>query len=204
MGLGYALAYRFGITPWEAAGAAAPEQFQHLLDREQERPTRGRALDLGCGRGTHAIELARRGWEVTGVDLVPRALEQARGRTAEAGQKVTYIAGDVTDLPESVGQDYQFVLDIGCFHGLTDPQRRRFGEQVERVTGPAATLLLLAFAPGGRGPLPRGAGPGDLRAALPGWTLLDEEAADTSGMPRALRSRTPRFYRLRRVNSPTS
>jgi SAM-dependent methyltransferase len=199
MGLGYTLAYRFGVTPWEAAGAGGREQFELVLDREDQAwPSRGRALDLGCGRGAHAIQLAARGWEVTGVDVVPRALEQARQRATEAGQKVTFVAGDVTDLPESIGAGYRFVLDIGCFHGLTDARRRRFGEQVQRVTVPGATMVLLAFGPGGRGPLPRGAGPDDLRAALPGWTVLDDEVADTSGMPGPLRSRAPRFYRLRR------
>lgn len=48
MGVGYAMAYRLGITPWERAGEASAEHFAVLLDREErerERPL-GRALDL--------------------------------------------------------------------------------------------------------------------------------------------------------------
>ncbi|HEY3611941.1 MAG TPA: class I SAM-dependent methyltransferase [Pseudonocardiaceae bacterium] len=49
----------------------------------------GRALDLGCGSGRHAIYLARNGWEVTGVDLVRDAVESARQKAEAAA----YVPG---------------------------------------------------------------------------------------------------------------
>ena len=199
MSKGYALAYRFGITPWERAGTAGEEQLAALLDREQRaHPELGRALDLGCGRGTHSIALARRGWQVTGVDVVPRALTTARKRADQAGQKVRFLEGDVTNLPPEIGSGYRLVLDIGCFHGLSDEQRVRMGRQVTAVTDPNATMLVLCFVPGGRGPLPRGADSTDLLHAFPGWSIVDEEAAESAGMPGPLRHRDPTFYRLQR------
>ena len=66
-----------------------------LLDREQrgrEAPY-GRALDLGCGGGWWAIELVRRGWDVTGVDVVPNALANARERARESGVEVLFLEG---------------------------------------------------------------------------------------------------------------
>lgn len=199
MNKGYALAYRFGITPWERAGTAGEEQLTALLDQEQRaHPDLGRALDLGCGHGTHSIALARRGWQVTGVDVIPRALATAQERAQQTGQKVRFLEGDVTNLPPEVGGDFRLVLDIGCFHGLSDEQRVRMGRQVTAVTGPDATMLMLCFLPGGRGPLPRGADGRDLTRAFPGWSIIDEEAAESAGMPGPLRHRSPRFYRLQR------
>jgi len=59
MSTGYAIAYRLGVTPWEKAGGEATAQFNALLDREQEgHPALGRALDIGCGTGDHAVNLA--------------------------------------------------------------------------------------------------------------------------------------------------
>src|SRR5512132_3187767 len=53
MSTGYALAYRFGITPWERYGKAAASSIEALLGREEAERSQplGRALDLGCGRG---------------------------------------------------------------------------------------------------------------------------------------------------------
>lgn len=62
-----------------------------------------------------------------------------------------------------------------------------------------ATLLMMAWAPKRRPLLPRGAGPRDLKAAYPDWTLVGEEPFDVSEAPfyRRVKSAQPRFYRLR-------
>jgi len=55
------------------------EQPPALLERAvARRTTRGRALDLGCGQGVHAVYLARQGFSVVAVDFVPAALEAGR------------------------------------------------------------------------------------------------------------------------------
>ncbi len=59
-------------------------------------PAKARILDMGCGTGRHSIELARRGYKVTGVDLTPAMLEVARAKAATAGVDVTWIQGDAT------------------------------------------------------------------------------------------------------------
>ena len=65
------------------------------------------------------------------------------------------------------------------------------------ITAAATTLPLLAFSPARRGPLPAGASREQIRATFPGWEILAAQPADTSGMPRPLRSSSPRWYRLR-------
>ncbi|MGY1834947.1 class I SAM-dependent methyltransferase [Blastococcus sp. SYSU DS0510] len=201
MSTGYAIAYRLGITPWERAGREAASQFAALLSREEaERtPPYGRALDLGCGTGAHSLELAQRGWAVTGIDAVGAAVRQARARAAEQGVDVTFLEGDVTALRRADVGEVGFFLDVGCFHGLTDSQRVAVGDGVTAVAAPGATLLMLAFWPGRRSLLPRGAGRGDVETAFPGWTLADEVLADVTGMPGPLRRTAPRWYRLRRA-----
>jgi 2-polyprenyl-3-methyl-5-hydroxy-6-metoxy-1,4-benzoquinol methylase len=77
----YARMYRFGITPWERYGTAAAASITALLDREETRCSRPRALDLGCGRGQYTPELARRGWEAVGIDHVLAAIEAAAAKS---------------------------------------------------------------------------------------------------------------------------
>ena len=198
MSLGYRVAYRVGFTPWEAAGQGGSEQLGALLDREErERGVPyGRAVDLGCGSGAHTIELAGRGWDAIGIDAVPRALERARSRPG--ADKARFVLGDVTRLAEAgVEPGVELFVDIGCFHGLDDAARQRYAEGVTALATPTATLLVLAFSRG-RGPLPRGATRADLVRQLPGWDVVDQQAAETGGMPKPLRFTEPQFYRLRR------
>jgi SAM-dependent methyltransferase len=207
MSLAYKLLYAVGFTPWEEIAELSPvrEQFSALLDREEEgrEPPYGPVLDLGCGSGIWAVELAKRGWQVTGVDNVPKALRTARYRASQAGVDIRLLEGDVTRLSATdVGSGFPFLLDLGLFHDeLTDEQRAAMGREVTAVAAPGATLLMVAWAPGRRGPLPRGASRDDIEAAYPEWRVIDEEPVDISGARfyRLTPSADPRLYRLRRA-----
>jgi len=199
----YRILYRVGFTPWEGMTKSQPigEQISALFVREEEgrEPPYGQALDLGCGSGIWAVKLAARGWQVSGVDFVPKALRRARERAQEAGVEVRLIEGDVTALRATlVGSDYRFLLDFGLFHDLTGELREKMGREVSAVAAPGATMLMLAWAPGRRRLLPRGASRGDIEAAYPAWKVIDEEAlADEPRAPKYVRKADPRFYRLR-------
>jgi SAM-dependent methyltransferase len=203
MSLAYRILYRVGFTPWERmAEPPVADQAAAAFEREESgrEPPYGRALDLGCGRGIWAARLAQRGWEVTGIDNVPRALDAARERAREAGVAVRLVQGDVTALQAAgVGSGFRLFLDFGCFHDeLSDAQREAEGREVTAVAAPEATLLMAAWAPGRRGPLPRGASRSDIESAFPAWKVVDEESLDVSRSPGYVRRAEPRVYRLRR------
>lgn len=203
MSLFYRIAYQLGITPWEEAASHPPaaRQVAALFDREeQERPApRGRALELGSGRGHWSIELARRGWQVTGVELVAKAVRAARERASEAGVAAEFVQGDVTALRDAgIGSGFRLAWDFGTVHGLDAAGRAAVGRELTAVTADDATLLMLAWTPGRRGPLPRGASRPEIEAAFRDWTITDEEPFDATGLPAPLRGVDPRVYRLRR------
>lgn len=200
MALGYQIAYRLGLTPWERAGQGGADQLATLLDREEHDRTTplGRALDLGCGTGGHTIDLARRGWDATGVDAVGHALTKARRRPQ--ADRARFVLGDVTDLGAAdLKGDIDFFLDIGCFHGLTDDQRAATARGVSALATPTATMLLLAFQPSGRPLLPRGADQAAIERAFTDWQVVDEEPADTSGIPGPLKRTAPHWFRLKHL-----
>jgi SAM-dependent methyltransferase len=192
----YAAAYRLGFTPWERYGAAAAPSIKALLDREEDERPRplGRALDLGCGRGQYTPELARRGWEVVGIDSVPRAVEAARRRGTPGA---TFVVGDVTDLPAAGLGTFDFFLDIGCFQGLDDAQRRAEGRGVTALANPGATLLMLEFGATWMRSVVGGVSTDEVVSAFEGWELAATQPAQTQGLGWPLTKTSPRWYRLR-------
>lgn len=113
--------YAQGFIPWDT-----DEPDPNLVDTVQRLDVRpGRALDVGCGTGTHAVWLASLGFEVVGVDLSERAVELARAR-AEATQtdgSCTFVAVDFLTSPPP-GGPFDFVFDRGCFHVFDQPAER--------------------------------------------------------------------------------
>ncbi len=200
MSLGYKLAYATGITPWERAAEADASGLARLYAREEaDHGGPGRMIDLGCGSGEHTVALAARGWKAIGVDQVGGALRRARQRAESRQVTAEFVQTDVATLdPAQLGSGFDFFLDVGCFHGLSDPQRAAMGRAVTGLAGPAATLLLLAFKAGAAPrPLPRGADAADIEQAFPQWRIVDTEAAVTDGIPKPLRRAAPSWYRLR-------
>jgi SAM-dependent methyltransferase len=193
--------YGVGFTPWEADAPQVGAELDGLLAREEtvRRRPYGSALDLGCGTGRWSVELAQRGWQVVGVDVVPKAIRRARQRAQDEGVDVSFVEGDVTALRDAGGgTGFEFVLDIECFNHLSDAQRAWVGREVNEVTTRDATMLTLVWRRARRGPLAPGARPEDLTAAFPGWEIVGEQAYEGE-LPRPLRSIAPRWYRLART-----
>ena len=74
-----------------------------------------RILDIGCGTGRHSVELARRGYQVTGVDISVGMLDVARASAAEAGVEVTFEHADACAFSMPATFDAVICLCEGAF-----------------------------------------------------------------------------------------
>lgn len=72
-------------------------------------------LDIGCGTGRHAIELALRGYQVTGIDISAGQLERAREKAGKAGVKVEFIEADARSFSLSKQFDAVIMICEGAF-----------------------------------------------------------------------------------------
>lgn len=204
--MNYEFAYRIGFHPWEDAEGqpAFVESISSMFEREEagRKPPYGLALDVGTGAGIWGIKLAERGWQVTGVDLVEKALERARDRVRDADVEMRLVQADVTkDLAAAAGTDFRFVLDSGTFHGLSESQREAMGREVAAVAADDATVVLLAWRPRRRGPFPRGVSQDEIASAFPGWEVSDEgQTGFEAPKPiELLLKPDERWFRLRRA-----
>ncbi len=74
-----------------------------------------RILDIGCGTGRHAINLAHRGYNVTGLDLSEAQLAKARSKAAALGVTAQFIKADARDLSFSNEFDLVQMICEGAF-----------------------------------------------------------------------------------------
>ena len=72
-------------------------------------------LDVGCGTGRHAIELAKRGYSVTGVDLSESMINKAREKAEMADVEVNFEKADARNLPFSNQFDLVIMICEGAF-----------------------------------------------------------------------------------------
>ena len=134
--------YAKGDLPWQI-DRPQPEVLQLIEEGKFESPV----FDIGCGAGDNAIELARRGYRVLGMDLVPEALRMARQKAEAAGlaQPPEFILGDAGRLEES-GVEAQTVLDCALFHIFEDEERPAYVRGLETVLSSGGRLHILAFS----------------------------------------------------------
>ncbi len=111
--------YQTGDLPWDTG--KPDEHLVRVVDEYNIRPCR--ALEIGCGTGTNAIWLARRGFEVTGVDIAPTAITSARQKAEAAGVEVAFVTGDILRMAIP-GDPFSFVFDRGCFHSFDSHEER--------------------------------------------------------------------------------
>jgi len=124
------------------------------LDRESVGA--GRALDVGCGYGDNAAELARRGLEVVGFDLSPSAVARARERFGDVAE---LVPGDVLAPPDAWRGAFDLVHETYTLQVLPPALRARALAQLAELVAPGGRLLVIcrgrdAGDPPGRMPWP--------------------------------------------------
>lgn len=130
--------YREGNLPWDTGRPSS--ELQAVLSQNAIRPCR--ALEIGCGTGTNSVWLAQQGFDVTGLDVAPLAVEQAKKRADAAGVQARFLAADVLQLPD-LGGPFDFFFDRGCYHAVRRTAPTEYAPAVARQLAVGARGLLL-------------------------------------------------------------
>lgn len=128
----------FRQPPWDT-GISPPELLEFIQTHSP-----GRAIDIGCGTGTNVITLAKAGWKVTGVDFAPRAIKIARKKLNQAGVQAKLLIQDATNL-QGISESFDFALDLGCFHGISQDRKANYLDQLDRILAPNGFWLMYGF-----------------------------------------------------------
>lgn len=128
--------------PWNLPGL--PRTLRDLVERGAVLP--GRTVDLGCGAGNHAVALAARGFEVTGVDLSAAAIEMAQARAREAGVCCRFAAADFLTGPDVLEGGFDFAYDWEVLHHVFPEDRPRYVRLVRGLLRPGGRYLSVCFS----------------------------------------------------------
>jgi SAM-dependent methyltransferase len=132
-----------GGPPWDIGGPQPA--LAKVLDDGVKGP---KVLDIGCGTGDLAIALARRGYEVTAVDISRVAIDRARAKAAAEGLTVHFEVQDATALSLPTAP-FDSVFDSGLLHSLNRRSRREVDDYLAQLPGlaaPGATVFVLAIS----------------------------------------------------------
>ncbi|HBC3361729.1 class I SAM-dependent methyltransferase [Vibrio parahaemolyticus] len=108
--------------------AVLVERFLELF----KRPVQGKLLELGCGEGHHCRAFQKLGFEVTGIDISPTAIEWAKEKARAAGVKGNYYSADLTAESLELPERYDVVIDGNCLHCIIGADRVIFLSHVYR------------------------------------------------------------------------
>lgn len=116
---------------------AETDFIQHAL----QLPPGAKVLDAPCGNGRLSIELASRGYDLTGVDIAREFIEEARAKSAERGLSVRFEPGDVREISwtEEFAGAFCFGNSFGYF---ADEDNMNFLNAVSRALTPGARFII--------------------------------------------------------------
>jgi SAM-dependent methyltransferase len=133
---------------WTAAdfGKIAPQtevEGEGFVARLNLTPGMG-VLDVGCGTGNQSMPAARRGARVTGVDLAPNLLEQARERARQEKLAIEFIEGDAEELPFGDGE---FDVVFSMFGAMFAPHPDQVVSEFVRVCRRPGLIAMANWTP---------------------------------------------------------
>lgn len=105
---------------------------------------KGRFLDLGTGPATQAVQIARNGYWVTGSDISQAAIHRAR-EVYGSEPNVSFVVDNILHTNFKV-DEYDYILDRGCFHVLHSSDRVTYVKQIKRILKADGILFLKCFS----------------------------------------------------------
>ncbi|MCL2550322.1 MAG: class I SAM-dependent methyltransferase [Methanimicrococcus sp.] len=113
-----------------------------FIEKELQSDKSLKILDVGCGTGRHAIELSKRGYNITGIDLSESQLKRAREKAKAANLSIDFQCRDARNLPFDGEFDAAIMICEGGFSLMeTDEMNYEILKSVTKALKPQAKFI---------------------------------------------------------------
>jgi 2-polyprenyl-3-methyl-5-hydroxy-6-metoxy-1,4-benzoquinol methylase len=128
--------------PWN--NETPPDALVELVESGKVKACK--TIDLGCGAGNYAIYLASKGFDVTGVDISPVAVNIAQEHAREKPAKCSFLVADVLgELRKTVQETFDFAYDWELLHHIFPEKRKKYVQNVQTILNPNGDYLSVCF-----------------------------------------------------------
>lgn len=140
----YELIYRFPFVPieWIFGSSSGVENLVELATNGWIES--GRVITLGCGVGRETIYLAKKGFDVIGVDFSSTAIKRARRKAQAEGVEANFLVDDLTNLQHVTGT-FDLITDFGALNDMSQPARDLYMQNLLPLTHPDSSYLMFCF-----------------------------------------------------------
>jgi cyclopropane fatty-acyl-phospholipid synthase-like methyltransferase len=128
--------------PWNIV--TPPDVLVQLVESGVVRPCK--TIDFGCGAGNYVIYLAGKGFDATGVDLSPTAIQMANENAQKKGVSCHFLVADVLGDLNEVTETFEFAYDWEMLHHLFPDKRGKYIENVYKILSPNGKYLSVCFS----------------------------------------------------------
>lgn len=119
-----------------------PEELVELVDTGKIKPCK--VLDVGCGEGFYSIYLAKKGFEVTGIDLSENAIRLAKQNAEENDVKINFLSMDILDI-EKLNEKFGFILEWAILHHIPHEVRDKYVESLRGLLNDNGKYFSISF-----------------------------------------------------------
>lgn len=163
---------------WNLGYPAPP--FVSLL-ASSDAPQPGKLAVIGCGKGHDALFFAESGFEVTGFDFAPSAIDEATATAEARGISAQFVQQDIFALDAEFLGSFDYVLEHTCFCAINPSLRSQYVEVVKSLLRPTGKLIALFYTHNKPGGPPFGVKPEEVLDYFNAefWPILFQQAIDS-------------------------
>jgi len=128
--------------PWNSE--SPPDALVTLVMSGKIQPCK--IVDLGCGAGNYALYLAGCGFEVTGIDSSPTAIQIAQANAQKQDAACRFIVANLLGDMHEVTDTFDFAYDWEVLHHIFPEDRETYVKNVRKILNPGASYLSVSFS----------------------------------------------------------